>query len=207
MARTQAERRETTRTSLLDAAADCLVESGVAGFTTAEVVRRAGLSNGALFRHFPTKNELLAATIGHLYARLRERYEAGFRSLPVARRTTRRLLEMLWDAMNDPTLAAAFEAYTAARCDAWLQQALEPVMIDHQDRLAALGRSVVHDIAPVDDAAIDRAVSLSILAMQGLALNLMVRPDPLAVGRLLDDLEALAAVLLPLPDPTPPTEA
>lgn len=200
---TQAERRETTRAALLEAAADCLVEAGVAGFTTAEVVRRAGLSNGALFRYFPTKNALLAATIEHLYLRLRVQYETSFRRLPVPHRSVRRLLEMLWEVMNDPILAAAYDAYTSARCDAWLQAALEPVMAEHLDRLSALGRELLSDVPGVPDVdVIDRAVSISVLSMQGLVVNLMVRPDPDAVARLLDDLETLAVVLLPIsPNP------
>lgn len=201
MARTQAERRETTKAALLDAAAACLTDSGVAGFTTSEVVKRAGLSNGALFRHFPTKSDLLAATIEHVFARLRDDYERAFLDVPSEGRTVRVLLEMLWAVMDDPVLAAAYDVYTSARCDAWLQAAIEPVVREHVERLAVLGRELLHEVPGIADEVIDRAVSLSILAMQGLVVNLMATPDPAAVTRLLDDLESLSAVLLPIPAP------
>jgi AcrR family transcriptional regulator len=64
--RTQAQRRDEMRRVLLDAAVDSLVEHGFAGTTTLEVQRRAGVSRGALLHHFPSKAELLVATIGHL---------------------------------------------------------------------------------------------------------------------------------------------
>src|SRR5437667_2411507 len=75
--RTQAERREASRAKLLDAALSCLAELGYAGTTFPEVVKRAGLSNGALWRHFQSKAELLAAAALHseqgLEARVRPR--------------------------------------------------------------------------------------------------------------------------------------
>jgi len=197
MARTQAERRETTRTALLEAAASCLVDTGVAGFTTAEVGRRAGLSNGALFRHFPTRNVLLAAAIEHVFDRLRAHYEQAFRDLPTVSRTMPRLLAMLWEVMDDPALAAAFDVYTSARTDAWLQAAIEPVVTEHVERLAELGRELLGEVPGVDERVADSAVSLSILSMQGLVVNLMAKPDPAAVTRLLDDLHHLSLLLLP----------
>ena len=45
--RTHAERRETTRLALLDAAVACLIEDGYAALTTRKVAERAGVSQGA----------------------------------------------------------------------------------------------------------------------------------------------------------------
>ena len=57
--RTQAERSAATRALLLEAAIASLASVGWANTTTTEVCRRAGVSQGALFKHFPTKTELL----------------------------------------------------------------------------------------------------------------------------------------------------
>ena len=59
--RTQAERRAASRAKLLDATITSLAELGYAGTSLPEVVRRAGLSNGGLWRHFRSKAELMAA--------------------------------------------------------------------------------------------------------------------------------------------------
>src|SRR5688572_1329248 len=64
--RTQQQRRDETRRALLDAAIESLIEVGFARTTTLEVQRRADVSRGALLHHFPSKAELLVATIAHL---------------------------------------------------------------------------------------------------------------------------------------------
>src|SRR3569623_846919 len=64
--RTQAERRASSRAKLLDATVLALAECGYAGATLPEIVRRAGLSNGALWRYFRSKAVLMAAA--ELYA-------------------------------------------------------------------------------------------------------------------------------------------
>lgn len=72
MSPTQTERREASRTRILDAAVACLAERGYAGTTFAEVLDRAGLSNGALWRHFKSKAELMAAAGLHAEEKLND---------------------------------------------------------------------------------------------------------------------------------------
>ena len=69
---TNEERSSRTRARLLDATVECLMEKGYASTTTTDVVKRAGVSRGALAHHFPNKAELVAAASVHL---IRRRYE------------------------------------------------------------------------------------------------------------------------------------
>jgi AcrR family transcriptional regulator len=191
--RTQEERRATTRAALLSAALDALVEHGLAGFTTPDVCRRAGVSQGGLFKHFASKSELLSATAEHLFDRLRADYEAAYLALPPRRRTARHGLQLLWKQMLDVRLAAAYELYTAARTDPELRAALEPVVRAHVDRIAALSASLAGD---ADPRRVRDAVDLAILSMQGLVLNQMALPDAAALGRLARVLDRLTPALL-----------
>ena len=50
-----------TRTAVLDAALACFVESGYEQTTIAVIRQRSGVSNGALFHHFPTKEAIADA--------------------------------------------------------------------------------------------------------------------------------------------------
>jgi len=56
-----AERGETTRQRLLDAAADVFSECGYARATTKEIAKAAGVSEGTIYRHFADKKELFQA--------------------------------------------------------------------------------------------------------------------------------------------------
>jgi AcrR family transcriptional regulator len=59
--RTQEERRTATRTALLAAAADVLVEAGVRAVTLARVGERAGYSRGIVTHHFGSRQALFEA--------------------------------------------------------------------------------------------------------------------------------------------------
>ncbi len=60
------------REALLQAALQLVGEVGPAGFTLREVARRAGVSHNAPYRHFPNKDELLAAVAAQGFHELGE---------------------------------------------------------------------------------------------------------------------------------------
>lgn len=75
--RTQAERSESTRAALIEAARSLFAERGYAGVGTEEIVRAAGVTRGALYHHFDGKLELFAAVYEKIEAELAERIAAG----------------------------------------------------------------------------------------------------------------------------------
>src|SRR5687768_638060 len=131
--RTQAERRASTRGKLLDAALDELVEGGYHDLTTPAICQRAVVSQGALFKHFPTKSALLAAAAEHLFAALRSGYAERFEAAGAASDPIRKGVELLWNVFQDPRLHAAYDLYTAARTDADLRASLDPVVREHAE--------------------------------------------------------------------------
>ena len=193
---TQAERREATQSALLRSALATLMDVGVAGFTTTEVAQRAAKSQGALFRYFPTKNELLAATVEHLFAELRSNYAAQVAELVASSTeeehppTIRDAVLLLWDVMSDPRLLAAFDLYTTARTDLELADTIRPVVEAHIDDIHSLGARVLPLIggrssrSPGATAWIDLAVN----TMQGLAIQELVQPNLDRRLRILDAL-------------------
>ena len=60
-ARTQAQRRERTRGALIDAARVLFAEQGYAGAGREEIVERAGVTRGAMYHHFNSKEALFQA--------------------------------------------------------------------------------------------------------------------------------------------------
>lgn len=70
-----------TRARLLEAAAELLAEGGYAAASVAAVADRAGLSAGALYRHFPSKADLLCELFRELAeAELMAMHAAGDRT-------------------------------------------------------------------------------------------------------------------------------
>ena len=173
--RTQAERRSTTRRSLLDAAIESLVDAGYAGLTTPSVCRRAGVSQGALFKHFATKAELVAATAEHLFANLVDTFRAGLPPLDAATDRPAVVVQQLWVVFQQPRLEAAFELYVAARTDADLADRLAPVSERHSENM----RRLAHELFPkaAHDAGFDAFVDLGIAALQGAAISRPLRRD------------------------------
>src|SRR5258708_32824900 len=66
--RTQAERSETTRKQLLEAAAKLIRQKGFGGLRTIEGASVAGVSRGALMHHFPSKHALVVAVLTYVQA-------------------------------------------------------------------------------------------------------------------------------------------
>jgi AcrR family transcriptional regulator len=117
----KAEQRDATRARILDAAVSCLIELGHARTTTLVVQERAGVSRGALLHHFPTRADLLAETVAHLFAlQLAERSNLQIR--PGKR--IEQAVRLLWAIMTSTLSIAIQELWTAARTDAELRAAL-----------------------------------------------------------------------------------
>lgn len=64
--RTQAERSETTRRQLLEAAVKLIRKNGFGRLRTVEVADLAGVSRGALMHHFPSKHKLVVAVLNYV---------------------------------------------------------------------------------------------------------------------------------------------
>lgn len=189
---TQAERRESTRAAFIQAAADSLRKNGLSGFTTSDVVRRAGMSNGALFRYFATRTELLSATVQFVFARLRDEYAERYVALASTEVTPLSLLTLLWNVYDDPYLAAVYEVYGAARTDEALRAAIEPMIREHVEIIHQLAHDIVTLVSDAEDDIIREMVWVAALSMQGLALSRPVYVDPYGGEQLVDTLARLS---------------
>lgn len=57
------ETTEVRKKQIIQATLNIIAEKGVSGLTTAEVAKRVGFSEAALFRHFPNKIEIMKAAM------------------------------------------------------------------------------------------------------------------------------------------------
>ena len=130
MARTQQQRREETVGRLLDACIATIVEVGYARASAAVITKRAGVSVGALFRHFETMSDFMAATASEVLRRQLESFTKQVAEIPADRPALEAALTILRDITSGPTNAVLYELMIAARTDeklnAHLRDALGP---------------------------------------------------------------------------------
>jgi AcrR family transcriptional regulator len=173
---TQRQRREETRGRLLVATQSALVERGYAGTTTTAVCRRAGVSQGALFKHFANKGELLAATAEQLFAHLIDAYRDSMPRLAGIDDRAAAAVQLLWGAFEDARLLAAIELYGAARTDRELAARLAPVAERHGEKLRGLARELFPEAA-ARRPDFDALVSVVVQAIQGATLGSLASGD------------------------------
>lgn len=75
--KTKAERSEATRDALLGAARELFTERGYGDTPTEEIVRRAGLTRGALYHHFRDKTDVFAAVFKDLTREMADKARAA----------------------------------------------------------------------------------------------------------------------------------
>jgi AcrR family transcriptional regulator len=174
----QQSRSVATRARLVEAAAGALIDLGFAGTSTAAVAERAGVSQGALFKHFPSKADLLAACVEAVLAGYVEDFRAGV--IPAAtgaapHQRIRPAVAALWSIFRKPGMHAVFEIYVAARTDPALASRLGPILERHRATILAEAHRLLPELAAVP-ADITIAVDAVVYAMQGVALGLFA-PD------------------------------
>jgi AcrR family transcriptional regulator len=188
--RTQAERRSATRAALLEATIACLVELGYTRTTTTEVVRRAGVSQGALFKHFPTKSELVAAATTQLFDDLIDDFSRAFDTAAKHEEPVVVAIRRLWKVFCAPELGAVYRLYVEAPFDDELRAALVPVMARHEARITEKAKELFPSLKATPEAMTLFATML--FAMQGMSLPRPVRPTPEKERLVLAQFEALA---------------
>lgn len=129
--RTQAERRAATRSRVLEATIDCVVEYGYADTSTRRIAERAGVTVGALQHHFAGKSDLIAAAMRALSDRLAtefmtdvERVDDLEDDIDAPMERIARLLDRVWEAHRSPLFVGGLELLIAARTDPALRQSM-----------------------------------------------------------------------------------
>ncbi len=101
------------------------------------VAETAELSNGAVFNHFDTRLDLLAATVEYALAELREDFARSFAVVGAAASATE-LLTILWQCMSRPEQTAVVEVFAQARTNPELRDLLIPIVEDHHRHIKTM---------------------------------------------------------------------
>lgn len=164
MGKTQAERRHDTLQKLHDATVACIVSQGFSRLTTTEIARTAGVSQGALFRYYPTKTAVVVGATRQLFDKVMHDFDSlmGESAQP----NLNRLIDDLWGWFSSPDFIAVSRLFAESSADAELKQAIQPIVEQHRLNTNAL----ISRIFPSDDQAVLRhAAHAVIYLMQGMA--------------------------------------
>ena len=133
----QAEKSAMTRSAILEATIQCLLELGYASTTTALIANYAGVSRGAMMHHFPSRISVMRAVIDYLHVLRLQEYRDLMSDIddPQSKLTDKAIresVEAAWRYVNLPSFMAYQEMLAASRTDAELRQIIEPVEKDFE---------------------------------------------------------------------------
>lgn len=177
MARTQQQRREETVARLLDASIDTIVEVGYARASAAVIARRAKVSDGALFRHFPTMGDFMAATAHEVMRRQLELFTKRVTEIPAEQPPLEAVLTILRDITGNDTNTVMYELMVAARTDEKLKSTLRDVLTEYATNIYETAKTVPGS-EQFPDNEFMAAVAILINTFDGAAIVRPVLPQP-----------------------------
>lgn len=183
---TREERGALTRKRLLEATIDCLAEMGYARMSTNDVVRKTGLSRGALAHHFPSKAHLVAEAAAYLIDRRIKYTVSQFRALDDSRHDLRAQIETNWRAY-ERWFPANIEFMVAARTDPELKEHFARAMSQYEKGLNEMQQETFQT-APLVQYVIGCFI-------RGLCLERQVNPDVL-VERIFEEFVRIMQIAL-----------
>ena len=174
--RTQAQRREETRTRILDAAASELHGKGYAGFRINEVAKLAKVSKGAQTHHFPTKESLIIAALQRAYEAAQQRSMALVESVAAGGDVLDALMRDSERFYLGPTFVASVTMLGAGR---------EPEMQRHVQLISRTYRLPVEESwlealkrSGIPDETARTVLYLTQSVFRGLVMRRFMRDDP-----------------------------
>ena len=190
-----------TRTALLDAALESLVERGYAATTTIETARRAGVSRGAQLHHFPTRALLVTAAVEHLLQRRMEEFREAIANVDSAADFLDGSGDLLWSMFQGPAFVAWIELWIAARTDPELATAV----IAMDERFTEESRALFVELFPAEADAVrdsmlfDIGRDFAFALMTGVALQRLVPRGQRPATDYLDALKRMFRLVLAEP--------
>jgi AcrR family transcriptional regulator len=176
--RTQKERREGTIRKLLDAATEAVIELGYAEASVQRIAERAELSQGAIFRHFATREALMVAVGEDVGEKLLARYRRKFRALPQAEANVQAAMRLVRDACRSRLNQAWYELTLASRTHPHLKKQFAPLARRYYKDIAKAAREVLPEFASALGDSFDVLVATVIAVFDGETIERFALEQP-----------------------------
>lgn len=182
--RTQEARSDEMKQRILAAAFEVLKERGIAGFTTPEVARRAGVSRGAQVHHFPSKHELVVAAMEHVFGLA---LAHGLELAKAAKQSNRPLEALIKDASAfyfSGYFYVGLDMLLAGGKDPALKKAAVQVVRNYRRPVEQAWLSVMRELG-LPEAVSEDLLLLTVSLVRGLGIRALWSPEPERVAQLL----------------------
>ncbi len=162
---------------MLDASIATIAEVGYGRASAAVITKRAEVSVGALFRHFDTMGDFMAATAYEVLRRQLDMFTKQIAEIPSGTPALEVALTILRDVTATPTNAVLYELMIAARTDDKLRATLQNVLEQYRSKIYDVARAlpgadrISPDFFPV-------VVTMLTNTFDGAALMRAVVPQP-----------------------------
>lgn len=177
MALTQQQRREATVARLLDASIATIVDVGYAAASAKTIAKRAGMSDGALFRHFDTMGDFMAATAREALRRQLDLFTKAVAEIGEGQSAIEAVLTIMRDITRNEIASVNYELLIAARTDEKLRAVLADVLIEYSGKIYQTALALPGaDAFPAD--VFPAVVGMLTTAFDGAAIVRSVLPQP-----------------------------
>ena len=161
---TQAERRQQTLQKLHEATVECIVNKGFSRLTTADIAEAADLSQGALFRYYPSKTAAVAGATRYLFDKVIRDFNCllGEPCEP----NLMKIVDDLEAWFHSADFIAVSRLFAESSADAELKEAIQPIIEQHRLNTHAL----IEQAFPAESQAMLRCAAHAVIyLMQGIA--------------------------------------
>jgi len=180
----QARKSQATQLLIINTAIRCLAKYGYHETTYIKVSEESGVSRGAMRHHFPSRADIMKATIEQLHQKRLAAFRKAAASLPSEGPRTRANIEALWQHVNHPIFMVFIDLALAARKDPELAAIYRPAQQTFRQECYFTALELFPEWLPQREQ-LRTAIDLALYMMEGMVLD-DLSPDGEAAGRLLD---------------------
>ncbi|WP_169569396.1 TetR/AcrR family transcriptional regulator [Sneathiella limimaris] len=172
----QAVRSLKMQERVLNATLDCIYEDGMQRASTTEIVKRAGVSRGAMLHHFPSKEVLIAAAVEKLLDDEIDIIRSEADAYARKEKTIDDFVDFLWERFSGRLFMVTMDFLSSARTDDSLRQAVIPVSLNFHASLNEIWKQFFHYEKSSPDK-VQILLNTTLCLMRGMAVQTVIRDD------------------------------
>lgn len=180
----QARKSQATQRQIIETAIQCMAKYGYHDTTYIRISEESGISRGAMRHHFPSRGDIMKATIEHLHSKRLAAFRKAATSFPAGPSRTEANIKALWQHVNHPTFMVFIDLALAARKDRELAAIFRPAQRTFRQECYYAALELFPEWLNHREQ-LRTAIDLALYMMEGMVLD-DLSPEGESAGRLLD---------------------